>query len=136
MGSCQVSLAAFDPAIVLDLIEKHNISITLGVPSMLAAIAEEQAANPRDTSSLELLAHGGSPVATEVLRRTRSALPTAQMIEVYGTTETSPIAAILHHEEKLLDDPRARSCGRSVVGCAIRICDPQGHERPGRRVLS
>ena len=126
IGACQVSLGAFDPSIVLDLIEKHKITISLGVPSMLAAIAEQQHSNPRDTSSLEILAHGGSPIATEVLRRICSALPTAQMVEVYGATETSPLATILQHEEMLLDDPRARSCGRSVVGSAISICDPNG----------
>ena len=52
-------LGTFDPAAVLDLIEKHRINITLGVPSMLAAMAEEQHANPRDTSSLQVLTHGG-----------------------------------------------------------------------------
>ena len=89
-GSLQVPLGTFDPAAVLDLIEKHRINITLGVPSMLAAMAEEQHANPRDTSSLQVLTHGGSPIATEVIRRASSAFPSAQMIEVYGATETSP----------------------------------------------
>ena len=54
-GALQVPLGTFDPAAVLDLIEEHRITMTLGVPSMLAAIAEEQHANPRDVSSLEVL---------------------------------------------------------------------------------
>jgi long-chain acyl-CoA synthetase len=128
MGSRQVSLGAFDPMMALDLIEKHAINIALGVPTMLAAMAEEQHSNPRNTSSLEILAHGGSPIATEVIRRISGAFPTAQMMEIYGATEASPLVTILDHEEKLFDDPRARSCGRSVVGCSIAIRDPNGDE--------
>ena len=112
------------------LIEKHRINITLGVPSMLAAIAEEQHANPRDVSSLEVLIHGGSPIATEVVRRSCSAFPTTQLIEVYGATETSPLVALLGNEETLMDDLLARSCGRAVVGCSVGIKDADGSELP------
>ena len=129
-GSCQVALGAFEPKTVLQLIEKHKINITLGVPSMLAAIAEEQQANPKDVSSLKVLAHGGSPIATEVIKRCSQAFPSAQMVEVYGATETSPLATLLGNEEQLIDDPKARSCGRSVVGCAITICAPEGRALP------
>ena len=71
----QVPLAVFDPAAALDLIEHHGVTVTLGVPTMLAAIAEEQLARPRRVDSLRVLAHGGSPIATEVLRRSHSAFP-------------------------------------------------------------
>jgi long-chain acyl-CoA synthetase len=134
LGSCQISLAAFDPKAALDLIEKHSVNITLGVPTMLAALAEEQHSNPRKTDTLEIIAHGGSPIATEVIRRTSSAFPTAQMIEVYGATELSPLATILGHEERLVDDPRARSCGRSAIGNIISIRDPEGNELPAGEV--
>jgi long-chain acyl-CoA synthetase len=122
----QVTLGAFDPAAALDLIEKHGVTETLGVPTMLAAIAEEQHARPRDTSSLRLVAHGGSPIATEVIRRTSSALPTASMAEVYGATELSPLCTVLLDEEKLVDEPLARSCGRPVMGNEVRILAPDG----------
>ncbi len=128
MTSCQVMLGAFDPAEALDLIEQYRVTESLGVPTMLAAMAEEQRANPRDTSSLRLMAHGGSPIATEVIKRTRSAFPTAGLVEVYGATELSPLATILVDEELLIDDPRARSCGQPVLGNEIRILDEGGEE--------
>ncbi|NIP16631.1 MAG: AMP-binding protein [Pseudomonadales bacterium] len=126
-GGCQVTLGAFDPAAALDLIETHGITETLGVPTMLAAIAEEQHARPRRTDTLRLIAHGGSPIATEVIRRTMSAFPTASMMEVYGATELSPLATVLVGEEKLVDDPRARSCGQALIGNEIHILNPAGH---------
>ena len=86
--------------------------------------------NPKDVSSLKILAHGGSPIATEVIKRCSHAFTSAQMVEVYGATETSPLATLLGNEEQLIDDPKSRSCGRSVIGCAITICAPEGHALP------
>lgn len=122
----QVTLAAFDPSVALDLIERHGITESLGVPTMLAAIAEEQHARPRKSDTLKMLAHGGSPIATEILRRTHSAFPTAELVEVYGATELSPICTILKNEQDLIDSPIARSCGRPAVGIEVEILDAQG----------
>ena len=124
----QVTLAAFDPATALDLIASHAVTETLGVPTMLAAIAEEQHARPRKTDSLRMIAHGGSPIATEVLRRTHNAFPSAELVEIYGATELSPLCTILNNEQLLIDSPIARSCGRPAVGDDIRILDPDGIE--------
>jgi len=124
----QVTLAAFDPAVALDLIQDHGVTETLGVPTMLAAIAEEQHARPRKTESLRMVAHGGSPIATEILRRTNTAFPTAELVEIYGATELSPICTILTNEQDIIDSPLARSCGRPTIGDEIRILDPAGIE--------
>lgn len=126
----QVTLAAFNPKIALDLIEKHNITDSLGVPTMLAAIAEEQHVRPRKTDTLKTLSHGGSPIATEILRRTHSAFPTAELVEVYGATELSPLCTVLTNEQDLIDSPLARSCGRPVLGNEINILDPDGKLLP------
>ncbi|MEM7101220.1 MAG: AMP-binding protein [Pseudomonadota bacterium] len=126
----QITLGAFDPALVLDIIEAQSVSLTLGVPTMLAAIAEEQHGNPRKVDTVRAIAHGGSPIATEVVRRTWTAFPTAEMIEVYGATELSPLTTALRDEQLLLDDDRARSCGQSIPGTDVRVLDEGGVEVP------
>ncbi|MDJ0852509.1 MAG: AMP-binding protein [Myxococcota bacterium] len=132
-GGCQVMLGAFDPAAALDLVEGHAITLSLGVPTMLAAIAEEQHARPRKTGTLRALFHGGSPIATEVVRRTASAFPSAELGEVYGATELSPLATCLRHEQDLVDSPRARSCGQPIPGIGVVVLDPEGREcEPGQ----
>ncbi len=121
----QVMLPVFDPIAALDLIETQRVTATLLVPTMLAALAEEQLARPRDVSSLRLLSHGGSPVATATLRRARRAFPEAELMHLYGTTETAPIATIMAHEEAVLDAPQARSCGQPAIGVEVRVLDDE-----------
>ena len=75
-AATQVTLPAFDPAGALDLIERHGVTATLGVPTMLAAIADEQHARPRATGTrcgCSRTAARRSP--TEVIRRTHGAFP-------------------------------------------------------------
>jgi long-chain acyl-CoA synthetase len=122
----QVILPAFDPAQALDLIERHGVTATLVVPTMLAALSDEQIARPRDVASLRYLSHGGSPCATETLRRAHAAFSEAQLLHIYGATETSPIATLMPHEETLLDSPRARSCGQPAVGVEVAVLDLDG----------
>ena len=129
-ANTQVTLAAFDPVSALELVEAHRITVSLGVPTMLSAIAEEQIARPRKADAVRMIAHGGSPIATEVVRRTILAFPQAELMEVYGATELSPLATALPGEHLLVDHARARSCGQAIVGNEIRILDTGGAELP------
>jgi long-chain acyl-CoA synthetase len=129
-GGRQVVLPTFDPVAALDLIESHGVTATLVVPTMLAAMSDEQLARPRDVSSLRMISHGGSPSATETLRRAHKAFPDAELLHIYGATETSPIATTLRHEERFLDAPQARSCGQPAVGVDVAIAGADGVEVP------
>lgn len=129
-GSCQIPLKVFDPGTALDLIEKYQVTHTLGVPTMIAAIAELQHAEPRDTSTVQMVAHGGSPIATEVVRRATEAFPTAEFVHVYGMTEASPLVTGLRNEQDLLDVDRSRSCGQALIGVQVKIIDGAGNEMP------
>jgi len=116
-----VVVPGFEAAAVLDLVERERVTATLVVPSMLAAMSEEQLARPRDVSSLELLSFGGAPSATETLRRAHQAFPGARLLHLYGATETAPIATSLLGVEDVLDAPQARSCGQPAVGVDVEI---------------
>lgn len=124
----QITLGAFDPERVLEIIQTEKVTATLGVPTMLAAMAEAQHAKPRKVDSVRTIAHGGSPIATEVVRRTWMAFPAAEMIEVYGATELSPLTTALRNEQDLLEHDRARSCGQSIPGTDVRVLDSDGQE--------
>ncbi|HTQ88156.1 MAG TPA: long-chain-fatty-acid--CoA ligase [Streptosporangiaceae bacterium] len=122
-GGTHVIMPRFEPDLAVDLIEREAVTHTLLVPTMLAMAAGAQLARPRDVSSLRYLSHGASPISSETLRRTRQAFPGAELLHVYGTTESTPITALLPHEERILDTPLVRSCGRPAVGVETRIVD-------------
>ena len=133
-ATCQIPLAAFDPATALDLIERHGVTHTLGVPAMVAAITELQLREPRDISTLQVVAHGGSPIATEVIRRAQKAFPTAEFVHAYGATETSPLITGMRNEQLYLDEPRGRSCGQALIGVQVKIVDSDSKELPSGEV--
>jgi long-chain acyl-CoA synthetase len=134
IGGCQVVQPAFDPAEALDLIASERVTLTLGVPTMIAAMTELQLVEPRDVTSLRFLAHGGSPIATEVVRRAHQAFPSAELCHAYGATETAPLATILRNEHLMVDTALGRSCGQAVAGVDVRIFDNDGHELPAGEI--
>jgi long-chain acyl-CoA synthetase len=133
-GGTHVIMPRFDPGLAVDLIEREAVTHTLLVPTMLAAAADAQLARPRNVSSLRYLSHGASPISAETLRRTRQAFPGAELLHVYGTTETTPITTLLPHEERILDTPLVRSCGQPAVGVEMRVVDSALADLPPRAV--
>ena len=121
LGVPQVVVPAFDPNLCLDLIEEHRCSATLAVPTMVAALVEAQSSNPRDISSFALICHGASPIATQVLRRAHEEFPDAELLHLYGATETAPLVTGLRHEEKLIGSSRGKSVGHPSLGVSLKI---------------
>jgi len=133
-GGTHVIMPRFDPDLAVDLIEREAVTHTLLVPTMLAMAAGAQLARPRDVGSLRYLSHGASPISAETLRRTRQAFPGAELLHVYGTTESTPITGLLPHEERILDTPLVRSCGQPATGVEMRIVDDTMASLPPRAI--
>jgi long-chain acyl-CoA synthetase len=83
----------FDAAEAVDLIERHRITLFMGVPSMHAAALAEQQSRPRDLSSLRWLASGGSGLAAGLHDELERELQ-VPVLEGYGLSETSPITHV------------------------------------------
>ena len=130
IGASQVMLPAFSAAGALDLIERHQASGTLAVPTMMIAMNDEQTARPRNIDSLRLLSHGASPAPVEVLRRAHAVFPKAELLHLYGTTETAPIATTFQNEEQHLNDELAGSVGQPALGVEVAVFDPDNTPAP------
>jgi long-chain acyl-CoA synthetase len=130
VGARQVIMPAFDAATMLDLVQAERITQTLGVPTMVAASVEEQLTRPRDVSTFHAYAHGGSPIAIEVLRRGAEAFPDTAFIHLYGATETAPLVTGLPNEIELLGTDREKSAGQPVLGCEVVIRSGDGAPLP------
>ncbi|MEY2581021.1 MAG: hypothetical protein QOE09_870 [Ilumatobacteraceae bacterium] len=134
LGGKSVIAPRFDPSLCLDLIAEHRVTIFLPVPTMLASLVAEQRARPRDISSLRLLGHAGSPIATELIRQTHEVFPETELAQFYGATETSSVVTRLRHEEATLGTDLAGSCGQPAMGVAVRTVRPDGTECDVREV--
>ena len=132
LGASLVVLPGFDASACLDMIETRRVTVYMPVPTMLAALATEQLARPRDVSSLRLIGHAGSPITTAAVRHAHSVFPDAELQQYYGATETAAIVTCLAHEERLLDTGPLGSVGQPVVGVAVDVLDAAGETcRPG-----
>jgi long-chain acyl-CoA synthetase len=124
-GACQVALPRFTPQTFCDAVEKEKANYTVLVPTMINLLTQFADAKVRDLSSLEVLAYGGSPMAPELIRRTRELLPKVELIQVYGLSETGFLTGLQDQEHT---DERLMSCGRPCPGIEVQIADGSGRE--------
>jgi long-chain acyl-CoA synthetase len=76
-------------------------------------------------TSLECIGYGGSPIAPELIHRTRDVLPSVKLTQVYGLSETGFLTGLQSHEHT---EERLKSCGRPCPGIDVRVADDSGKE--------
>jgi len=92
-GIPQVIMPRFDPALCLDLIQRHKVTNLFAVPPALLALANFSDADKYDTSSLTMIMSGAAPLPPEVARACSARLKTT-VLQGYGMTETSPVTNV------------------------------------------
>ena len=80
---------ASNPTLLLDVIERHRISLTAIPPPVAAFLAHHPAVAGRNLSSLQLLAVGGAPLPVPVHRAVAARLPGCVVAQGWGLTETT-----------------------------------------------
>src|SRR5437879_9314960 len=78
-----------------------------------------------DLTSIKQLGYGGSPMATELVQRTRQVLPNVKLVQVYGLSEAGFLTGLLDHEHT---EDKLTSCGRPCLGIDVRVVDQSGKE--------
>ena len=117
----------------LELVEREKVTHCHLVPTMLFRVLESARLPSTDVSSLRTIGYGSAPMPTERVERLMEVFGNI-LIQGYGMTEVSSIAAILdkkdhldairHHRERL------NACGRAAFGCELRVVDDDGHDVP------
>jgi len=116
-----VPVLAFDPAFVLELLERERGTLLLAVPTMLIALLEHPDVATRDLSSLRSVVSGASVVPAELVRRIEATFGVRFCI-VYGTTECSPLVTMTRFHDSPED--KAETIGRPVPQTEVKIIDP------------
>src|SRR3984885_3532645 len=81
------------------LIDRDQVNIFQGVPTMYGAMLHLPDHDDYDTSSLVLCASGGSAMPVELMRGFEDAFG-CKVLEGYGLSETSPIASFNHPDRE------------------------------------
>src|SRR4051794_11959668 len=116
---------AFDPGLLLELIESERASHIVGVPTMLIAMLDHPRFAATDVSSVDVLLTGGAVVAPGLVRRVEAAFG-APLTMVFAQTEASPSIT----QTAPGDDPddRATTLGRPLPQTDVRIVDAMSGE--------
>ncbi len=117
--------AKFDPAATFDAIEGRRATLTVLVPAQLTAMMQHPRWSSADLSSLRVISTGSTIVSASLVRRVSAR--GVRLIQVYGSTETCPIATYLRAED---GDRKAGSAGLPALHCEVRIVDADGREAP------
>jgi long-chain acyl-CoA synthetase len=122
-GACLTLIPRFDPAKALSIIERDQVSVFEGVPTMYSAMLHDAAADTTDVSSLRVCASGGAALPIEVLRGFEEKFD-CQVLEGYGLSETSPVATFNHLDRERVPG----SIGTPVDGVELKLIDDGGNE--------
>lgn len=113
----------FDAGAVFDAIESERITLTVLVPAQLDAMRAHPRWRDADLSSLRAISTG----STWVPRRLIDAVHErgVPLIQVWGATETAPIAACLRPDQAVR---HAGAAGASAAGVELRVVAADGRD--------
>jgi fatty-acyl-CoA synthase len=127
-GATVVLHAKFDASATLGAIASERITLTVLVPAQIDMLIAHADWAHADLSSLRAISTGSMVVPERSFRGVHArGVP---LIQVYGSTETGPIATYMSIADA---DRKAGSAGKPAVHCALRIIGDDGREVPAGR---
>ncbi len=117
---------AFDPAAVLEAIERERLSHLGGIPTQIIMLLDHPDRARRDLTSLQSVLIGGAPSSPELIRRVQRELGVVVSVR-YSSTEVGIATA------SLPDDPPeilTTTVGKPTPGVELRIVGSDNHPLP------
>src|SRR5438128_5524119 len=124
-GTCQVTIPKFSPQRFCETVQRERVTHTVLVPTMINILTQSPELQKYDLSTLRHLGYGGSPMAPELVHRTRQVLPNVKLVQVYGLSEAGFLTGLKDDEHT---EGKLTSCGRPCMGIDVRVVDPTGNE--------
>jgi long-chain acyl-CoA synthetase len=124
-GARLTLIPRFDPDKALAIMQRDEVTIFEGVPTMYTAMLNSERKDEVDLSSLRLCVSGGSAMPGEVMRAFEQHFG-CTVLEGYGLSETSPVASFNHPDRRRKEG----SIGTPIEGVEMRVVDEDGNEVP------
>ena len=122
-----IVMRAFKAADFLQLAERERMTHTLLVPAMYNLILLEPRFQSAELSAWRLGGFGGAPMATATIERLAAKLPRLQLMNAYGSTETTSPATMMPPAQTAA---RLDSVGVAVPCGEVLVMDANGREVP------
>ncbi|HEX4790686.1 MAG TPA: long-chain fatty acid--CoA ligase [Actinospica sp.] len=122
-GSTMSLVRRFETDAVLDAMERHRVSISLGVPAMYHALLTAELGD-RDLSAFRVASCGGAPMPQALIEGFEKRFGVT-VLEGFGMSETGA-AGLLNRP----DDRRVGSIGKPLWGVQARIAGAGGGTGP------
>jgi fatty-acyl-CoA synthase len=132
-GGTFVLEAAFSPQAFLLSVERHRITATFLVPTMIYGLLDHPETRQADRSSLELIIYGGAPTAPGRLREALGVFGPILM-QHYGLVDAGPVTVLRKDEHDPTRPERLAACGTPYTGVQVALLGESGHEVSTREV--
>lgn len=121
-GATMVPVTAFDPGLVLSIVEQERCTALYGVPTMFIAELNHSTFEDRDLSSLRTGIMAGSLCPIEVMKNVVDKMGIRDITIAYGQTESSPVITQTRPEDSI--ERKVATVGRLHEGVEAKIIDP------------
>jgi fatty-acyl-CoA synthase len=113
----------FEPGAVIDALQTQGVTLTVLVPAQLELLANDPRWAQLSSGTLRSITTGSTIIGSaEYCRHLR---PNVPMLQVYGATETCPIAAYQRAPDAV---QHPGSVGKAALHCELRLTDDAGQE--------
>jgi long-chain acyl-CoA synthetase len=119
-AAMMIMFKAFDPAKVLESIERFGVQVFTGVPVMYQMLVNHPDFTERDLSSLEGCTSGSAALPPEISKKWEQ-VTGVKVGQGFGLTETSPIT---HMQTDWLPEIRPESIGIPIIDTDSIIVNP------------
>ncbi|MED1724279.1 AMP-binding protein [Brevibacillus parabrevis] len=121
-GATMVPVTAFDPGLVLSIVEAERCTVLYGVPTMFIAQLNHPSFAERDLSSLRTGIMAGSLCPIEVMKNVVDKMGIRDITIAYGQTEASPVITQTRPEDSI--ERKVSTVGRLHEGVEAKVIDP------------
>jgi len=126
VGATIYVMRGFDPAVLLGLIEREQITQIFGLPMMYRAMLDHPAFSGRDLGSLRRAVYAMAPMPDDLIRRCLDGFG-CEFALLFGQTEMSPCTTLFRPEHQL---SHIGAVGTPLIGVQVAIMGPDGKLLP------